>query len=282
MAIYSISKYFKFMFICSPIKDVIVTQLDSFQNNNQIESFLERANKLFDLPNSDKERDFDQVIDIEIPTFIDLLVVKLKAIVKNKKIKIQVTNPYRIMENYPLNYKKSMKILENFTRLESKNENLIVAHIRRGISFEHISPGEKISRMLNEEYYIGIIKKITTGTSQPFKLLILTDAPEFDTFYQPIEKDYEKWNQYNHYKQGRKVQIQGHSFSKIKETFGGEIEIIRGGDVLDAIEQIRRASYFIMSRSSMSYVGALLNERGKIYYPPDFWHKPMKNWIKNN
>jgi len=35
-----------------------------------------------------------------------------------------------------------------------------------------------------------------------------------------------------------------------------------------------------MSRSSVSYVGALLNSEGKIYYPPDFWHNPLKKWVK--
>ena len=103
--------------------------------------------------------------------------------------------------------------------------------------------------------------------------------PENDVYYKPLDKDKKEWEQFDRYKGDSGILIQGHKFEIILEYFEGNCKIIRGGDIDKAIDIIRTAGYFVMSRSSMSFVGALLNTEGKIYYPPNFWHKPLRKWI---
>lgn len=282
LAIYSISKSLHFRFIYSPIIDLIVTQLDNFQNESEIKKFINKINNNFRLPSSSNFEDFDRVIDIEIPSVFYLFRVKFKYFTSNKKILVRITNPYKIMENYPISYKPSVEAFKKLKKINDLEGNFIVAHIRRGISLDHVSPGEGISRMLNEEYYLEVLNKISTETSSFLKLIILTDAPESDFLYEPINKDYSKWNQYEAYKRGRKVLIQGHKFALINEMYKGEVVVIRGGDLLQAFNFMKNAKFLIMSRSSMSYVGAVLNDKGRIFYPPNFWHKSQKNWIKSS
>jgi hypothetical protein len=192
---------------------------------------------------------------------------------------VRITNPYKIIEKRTSIYRFASEII-SIDKPSISKSNQIVAHIRRGIAIEHISPGENFSRMLEEDYYIKVLSKICVDNKQKYKLLILTDAPESDQHYKPILKDELKWNQYSTYHSEKGIKISGHKFESIKNFFPGEVEIHRGGDLIEAWKSMASASHFIMSRSSMSYVGAIANSSGKIYYPPRFWHKPLKNWVR--
>jgi hypothetical protein len=58
-----------------------------------------------------------------------------------------------------------------------------------------------------------------------------------------------------------------------------DLNILNGGDALDSIIRMSTAEYLILSRSSLSYVGALLNQDYKaIYSAPGFWHPKLQDW----
>jgi hypothetical protein len=48
-------------------------------------------------------------------------------------------------------------------------------------------------------------------------------------------------------------------------------------DLKDTFTALVGSDILVTSRSSFSYIAAILND-GEIYYLP-FWHKPKKNWI---
>ena len=50
------------------------------------------------------------------------------------------------------------------------------------------------------------------------------------------------------------------------------------GDPIEALEAMATADLLMMSRSSFSYVAAILNEEGIVIYHP-FWHSPLPEWI---
>ena len=56
------------------------------------------------------------------------------------------------------------------------------------------------------------------------------------------------------------------------------LQIIRGGNPLDAIKLMASADFLIIGKSSLSFVGGLLNRKGQVYSPEDFWHRPLKGW----
>ena len=55
------------------------------------------------------------------------------------------------------------------------------------------------------------------------------------------------------------------------------VSIIRGGNPLISLAKMSSADTLIMSRSSLSYVAALLSS-GNIIYPKGFWHPPKSTW----
>ena len=50
-------------------------------------------------------------------------------------------------------------------------------------------------------------------------------------------------------------------------------------DPIWTVKQFQTADIFVMSRSSYSMAGAVLNSRGVVIYPPAFWHAPMPHWV---
>jgi hypothetical protein len=50
------------------------------------------------------------------------------------------------------------------------------------------------------------------------------------------------------------------------------------GDPIEALEAMATADLLMMSRSSFSYVAAILNAEGIVIYHP-FWHSPLPEWI---
>jgi hypothetical protein len=53
-------------------------------------------------------------------------------------------------------------------------------------------------------------------------------------------------------------------------------ELHLNGDPLDALQSMISSDILVMSKSSFSYVAALINQGSVIYEP--FWHRPMSHW----
>jgi hypothetical protein len=49
--------------------------------------------------------------------------------------------------------------------------------------------------------------------------------------------------------------------------------------IMDTYTRMVYADILVMSKSSFSYVAALLRDEGEVYYTP-FWHRPASKWIK--
>ena len=58
------------------------------------------------------------------------------------------------------------------------------------------------------------------------------------------------------------------------------VELFLNVDAVWTMSQLIEADVLIMSRSSFSYVAALISDGVKLYEP--FWHSPLKEWITRN
>jgi hypothetical protein len=61
--------------------------------------------------------------------------------------------------------------------------------------------------------------------------------------------------------------------------FGNNLVVHHGGDPLQGLIAMSEADILIISRSSYSYVGGLLNLSGKVIIPPGFWHTKLNSWV---
>lgn len=289
LAIYSVAKRFKFSYYHTLVSNVTITPLDPYQTKNESNDFTSRYNKIYNFRGDFNAVSFAKVIEIDSPNLLQIYWEGFKSFFSRKTILIKIVLPYRIIERIPEIYSYAVRDLKpkvdsskKIKHYPSENKPSIVMHIRKGCLESHITPGENAPRALSTSYFIGVLRHImiSKSFSKSISLIILTDAPESDFYYEPITEQKHLWNQFEYLEVKSKIKVSGHNFKEITEIYPGEVKIIRGGDAHQAVSIMKEATHLVMSRSSMSYVGALLNSKGRIYYPPNFWHKPLKSWIQ--
>ena len=283
--IFAITKLPGIRYLHSGIQNLTITPLDPFQSDLELSTYLEIVNQEYSLPSSlDLPNSFSHIYQVSQLTFRKFALFAVRALIGRKNILLQIKNPYRVIEKFP---KKYMHVQKYFNSINAQENNLskvktIVLHIRRGSNGADTLPGELSPRMLSDFYYFTLVKEILEKyckIDEKVELVIITDVPEVNFIYRPIASQLEYWSTEPRFREGS-ITMEGHSFSDFNLESLMRFSVIHGGDPLIALERMRTADFLVMSRSSFSYVGAILNTFGKVFYPPSFWHKPMPTWIR--
>jgi hypothetical protein len=259
--------------------------LDPFQNESSLKSYIHRVNEKFELPTSSTGReDFDFIQKVKALNFRVFVSFYFRALLTGKSYLLLVQNPFQLVEKFPKSFLHVQNYFANL-QLEAVAEpssRTIVLHIRRGSNGADLLPGEASPRMLDNSYYLSLIHEIKTKyckINESLKLVVITDAPKENFRYIPITEQLPLWANEPRFKEGG-IEMISETFSELDLDFLDKFTVVHGGDPIAAIEQMRDADFLVMSRSSFSFVGAVLNSRGKVFYPPNFWHRPMPNWTQ--
>ena len=155
----------------------------------------------------------------------------------------------------------------------------IALHYRQGVGGFALYPGQNVPRetSLNqfEQALVSITKEV--GPKSIKSIIVLTDAPTDVTYYRPPIQQQILWEGTPGYSNGI-ITIQPTDFNKLSEKFDLPIHVIRGGNPLDAIYLMANSDYLLMSKSSLSYLGGIFNDIGEVYFPKNFWHRPLTKW----
>ena len=281
LGIYSVSRKYGFNYLHTPVKNLLIFPLDSSQDTYEAEKYLKRMNDYFKLPTDDSLQ-FDKITSKSTISVGYLRRLKLQMhFGKPKRILVRVSNPNLIVDTYPdiLRFAVSDLIQPSVMNLVAKVS--IILHIRGTVQKDLIIKGEVEPRSLPVSYYKDKLRDILAliDADLDYEIKVFTDTPKRSLSFEPRPQDIETWNKSGHSIVDGKIQVDGLDLEKDFQDFGSEIEFIYGGDPLDAIIQMSRADYFVMSRSSFSYIAAILNPNGIIYCPPKFWNSPLANWI---
>ena len=281
LGIYSVSRKYGFNYLHTPVKNLLIFPLDSSQDPHEAEKYLKRMNDYFKLPTDDSLQ-FDKITSKSTISVGYLRRLKLQMhFGKPKRILVRVSNPNLIVDTYPdiLRFAVSDLIQPSVMNLMAKVS--IILHIRGTVQKDLIIKGEVEPRSLPVSYYKDKLRDILAliDADLDYEIKVFTDTPKRSLSFEPRPQDIETWNKSGHSIVDGKIQVDGLDLEKDFQDFGSEIEFIYGGDPLDAIIQMSRADYFVMSRSSFSYIAAILNPNGIIYCPPKFWNSPLANWI---
>jgi hypothetical protein len=155
----------------------------------------------------------------------------------------------------------------------------VALHYRQGVGGFALYPGQNVPRETSltqfEQALLSIAKEV--GPKSIESIIVLTDAPTDVTFYRPPIKQQILWEGTPGYSNGV-LTIQPTDFDKLSEKFDLPVHVIRGGNPLDAIYLMANSDYLLMSKSSLSYLGGIFNNNGEVYFPKNFWHRPLTKW----
>jgi hypothetical protein len=280
ISVYALANYFGLHYVHSEIKQVAVHPLDPFQNEVLYQEYLSQINQFLALSQVDFGNQMNSepvIFDLRFWKFIYLL---LQNTFSNKQRYIAILDPYPVTEFRP----DIMQLAKKHISINQSNLNLydlpyLVIHYRQGVGGFAIYPGQNISRETPLAKFEGVLTSIfKEKPAHSFqKLVVLTDAPKEITYFRPPLDQQKLWEGSPGYAEGV-MTIQPIDFNDLGRKFGITVEVIRGGNPIEAVEIMANAEILVMGKSSLSYLGGYLNKIGIVYYPKDFWHRPLPAW----
>ena len=270
-SIYAISRFLGVSYIHSPLQEIPYQGLLSLEKNELNPELITRYNQLFTIP-SDREIPKDAQIYYLVKQDLEWLHTFKEAVSQSRGFfLLNISLPFHLAEKHPemFHYVKEVSPFDAVTSSVFK----IAIHVRRGDLL--ISP--EGNRMLPNSYYITLALQIVEALKTlhiPFICELHTEIPT-KTFM---------------------VTSAHHGMKEMKNrvetpvTLSPENNSLKDFDVIpnlkkcinhDPIETLRSfatADLFIMSRSSFSYLPAMLNKKGIIVYHP-FWHAAPLEWL---
>ena len=261
----------------TPIEKVAIHPLDPFQDSSSMQKFVTRVNSQFRFHEDPQEEYLDV---FEIPDLKISHLWKLYTQTKKDSLTlIRMLNPYLLVDLFPGSYKRALKQrISDETLASVKDKKTIAIHYRQGVGGFVIYPGMKLPRQIPFDLYLSRLRRITGGEPQSFSVKLFTDAPKVTTTFKPPKDQVHLWVGTPGFN-GDTMTIKDFDPAVSLRTEVSSLETYVGGDPLEAIMEISKADYILMSRSSLSYVAALLApESSIVFYPKHFWHPRLRGW----
>ena len=265
--IYALSRALGVPYVHSPIAHLGYHGLLALENNKPSRSLLQRCNRVFDIPS-----------DVEVPAAAvihEMQDADPGAIEAMKEAAsdgtdfhlIRICLPYPLTDQIPETF-RCVKAISPFPYRRS-NVFRLALHVRRG---EQIALGS--GRMLPNSYYMSCalsIQERLRALAIPFVCELYTEQATTTFEVTPG----------HHGIEGRisENMLYEPGMSRL-EDFDAlpNLERYINTDPIETLGRMATADALVMSRSSFSYVAAILSQNcAVIYYP--FWHTAMKEWL---
>lgn len=267
--IYAASRYLQVPYVHSPLKKIGYHGLRALENNAGFRDTEARYNQVFAL-DSDLDVPPDPVVHLAgSPTAEDIAEIQERSRQGGGFTLCRIVLPHAIADQRPEIY-RCVGQTSPF-RKERRPWLRVAIHVRRGELFVFES-----HRMLPNAYYVACARRVAaflTRSSIPYVCELYTEVPSKRFVVTPA-----------HYwidEQRIAGDVVLSPEMSALEDFD-ELPNLRPRinlDPIETLEGLATADVMIMSRSSFSYVAAILNPRAAIICHP-FWHSALPEWIQ--
>jgi hypothetical protein len=265
ISIYLVAKYYKLGYIHSKLLRMSYQGAKCLENNEEDSTQIERYNSLFTLPSSVDNITFDRTYSSE--HLSEELINNLKGGDGNTLLSVIFA--------HGLVDRKPELLLQSFTLPWIQPLNIvpivIAVHVRRGELFVVDS-----DRMLPNSYYINCMKTLSQlfiEANVPYEFHLHTEIISKPTLVTPTHH-------------GITERIKTPVLIKPEDNHIEEFSVIPNikyrinEDPVETLKALSSANILLASRSSFSYVAAILSSRasGVVLFHP-FWHSLSPAWI---
>jgi hypothetical protein len=268
--IYAISRFLKLPYVHSPLKKIGYQGLSALENNSATAELESQCNRIFAIA-SDLELPRDRIVyeatDAELPHIKRL---QIAAQTTGKFTLLRILLPYTVTDRIPEIYRHA-KAVSPFRRTRSEVFRLAI-HVRRGELFLIES-----ARMLPNSYYVSCALRFAGRLQElniPFVCEIYTEVPSRAFVVTP-----------EHHGIDGKIPANVTIDPQVNrlEDFDVLPNLVKfiNGDPIETLGRLATADGLVLSRSSYSYVAAILNANCIVVYHP-FWHSPVQEWLTSD
>ncbi len=268
--IYALARFLGASYIHTPLQKIFYHGFHSIETNQDDVHLVERYNELFVIPSDQPLSKYAKIHYLfRLKNDFSFLHSLKEQLIKSRNfVLLSIGCPFFLVNQQP----EMIHHIKKVTPFERTPSSIfkIVLHVRRGDLL--ISP-EK-NRLLPNSYYINLnlqIIDVLRSLKIPFTCELHTEIPS-KTLLVTAE--------HHSMKHRLEEQVLITPESQHMEEFATipHLTIHNNDDPLAALRSFATADLFIMSRSSFSYLGAMLNKKGIIVYHP-FWCATPLEWL---
>ena len=186
-----------------------------------------------------------------------------------RPILVQLDVPYGIADRFPDCYEMCKEISPFSSFVHDGRALRVALHVRRGELLVLSEP-----RMLPNLYYISVaqnIADILKALKIDYQIELHTEVPNKEFIVQPDHHGI--FNRIGAPAVVSPEMCRLHEFDVLPNLFHFINET-----AIDCLGKLATADILVMSRSSFSYLGGILNRNGIVLFHP-FWHSAPSSWI---
>ena len=270
--IYSISRLLGASYLHSLLGRVDYQGLSALERNVADPGFHHQFNDLFQIKSDVMVTDGFHKInlpDISIEILHQLVAMFDRHETGGRPILVQLALPYGIADRFPECYEVCKEISPFALSVRGGGALRVAIHIRRGELLVLDS-----DRMLPNVYYINVaqnVARILEVLKIDYQLELHTEVPNKEFIIQP-----------DHPGISNRISsptIVSPEMCRLDE-FSVLPNLVRciNEPAIDCLRKLATTDILVMSRSSFSYLGGILNRNGIILYHP-FWHRAPSSWM---
>ena len=272
--IYAISRLLGASYLHSPLAGVGYQGLAALEEDASDPGFHHEFNELFEIKSdAPLAEDFHTVFlpSISIAVFQQLAAMFHTHRTGGRPTLVRIVMPFGVADRYPDCY-EVCKEISPFPPVAPVREGRTVrvaVHVRRGELFVVDS-----DRMLPNGYYIAVAQRIARALEAEgctYQIELYTEVPSSEFVVEPERHGISS--------RITAPVVLGPEMCRLEE-FSVLPNLVHrvNGRAIECIHGMATADILVMSRSSLSYLGAILNRAGIVLYHP-FWHRAPSSWM---
>jgi hypothetical protein len=293
--IFSIAAYsirFNMDFDLEPINAIEVQHGDSFKSEDEIHDYLLKLNRkipdILNLENMFSRTELARYKSLNLDSnvlnlFFIIPILNIFSRAFNLKIRVLLTDAYHFTSRFPDSYAllKNDKLISEF-----KEDNRLNVQIHLRLS----TLSEKSNRHVSPDFFLGWLNYITESSqveNRSIRLLVHTDC-EVSAYDPGLVRNHLTTETENYWSaigvtdnsgqlDVNTILLYRDLIAKI-EAICPNYEIIFGLDPIEAWSVMAQSDVILTSKSSFSFIGALLS-KATIVIAPEFEMKCPRHWI---
>jgi hypothetical protein len=272
--IYAISRLLGASYLHSPLAGVGYQGLAALEENAADPGFHHEFNELFQISSDvPLAEDFHTIYlpSISMAVFEQLAAMFDPQRTGGRPSLVRIVMPFGIADRFPDCYEvcKEISPFPASAPVREGRALRVAVHVRRGELFVLDS-----DRMLPNAYYIAVaqrIARVLEARGREYQIELYTEVPSSEFVVHPD----------HHGISGRLTApvVIGPEMARLEEfSVLPNLRHRVNGRAIECIRGLATADIVVMSRSSFSYLGAILNRNGIVLYHP-FWHRAPSSWL---
>jgi len=285
-AIYSLAKFVGVKYAHNKIIELDFNPGDGINTPGEMRDYISKLNNFLSFLDESKPEspilksiNFVHFFKFKIFNVIFFGFKKIESLIKKRDYLYLISNPYLLIERYPQAYTNIKNIMPLLSPIIYEEKISIQLHVGRA----KVSESHMPDRFTSDDWYLGILDTLiskVTAAGKKYEILIHTDVSAEKIWKVPTGANQETMK---YWKDSGIIHSEGSLELQDLSVLSGfkkyqNLSIVSNIDPILAWQVMSKADVLLIGKSSFSFVGALLNNKGLVI-SPIFWHKGPKSWL---